>query len=401
MRQRTFKSLLVALLVASGLLYAGGDAHAVTFSYNVNLVSVSNVSPASANYTYSFSQIPGSSALSYIDFEIPSEILLPAGPFSAAGNANLVASSNGTGLSGEVYDVGVGDYGTKFGVGDTRYRVVKVNIPNPASTFSVGLLIKNQSLGNRTLAVSPGEILIKAGNGTVTQSFTLDAPAVMNAPVDALAFSVSPSSIRVGECPTLNWTTSNAAYVFVTNINFNGGLMTPLDQGSLLLSGDDCPVLDTKYILTAIGFNGSRESVEATVLVGSPPLVPTTPVQNLTIPDVPGGVTFNILRNPRSGQITDVQVCGDPDFCGGECCSLEVRSDFGGEKIHNCTNLNGNQGLQECIIAGSGSPHTQNIVSGTITKVYPYCRSGETKLPATTNSFGFDCLNALGQIHAD
>ena len=174
MRQRTFKSIMAALLVASGLLFAGRDARAVTFSYNVNLVSVSNAPPASANYTYSFSPSTGSSVLSYVDFEIPSEIILPAGPFSAAGNANLVVTlSNGTGLSGEVYDVGIGDYGTKFGVGDVRYRVVKVNVPNPAATFSIVLQIKSQSLGNKKLGSSPGEILIKAGNGTVTQSFAV------------------------------------------------------------------------------------------------------------------------------------------------------------------------------------------------------------------------------------
>jgi len=147
------------------------------------------------------------------------------------------------------------------------------------------------------------------------------------------------------------------------------------------------------------------------------PLAPVTPEQRVTIPDVPDvldeEVTFRIIRNPRSGQITDVQVCGDAEYnlahnCPTDpqsCCSLETRNDVFGESIHNCTNLNGNQGYQECIISGTGSPHTQNIVSGTITKVYPYCKAGETKLPyppvvSPTLPYGFDCY-VNGVIHTN
>ena len=140
------------------------------------------------------------------------------------------------------------------------------------------------------------------------------------------------------------------------------------------------------------------------------PLLPSTPEQIISIPDVPNDpyeITFKILRHPRSGQITDVQVCGDAEYnlahnCPTDpqsCCSLATRNDVFGESIHNCTNLNGNQGYQECIIAGTGSPHTQNIVSGTITKVYAYCRTGENKV-TVANPFGFECYRN-GVPHTD
>jgi hypothetical protein len=414
MRQGKFTFLLMALLFASGLLFAGGETHAASttsLSYTASAVvgptSGTGTTNQSADYTYNFVKNSGSSTLTYIDFEIPVEIDIPTGIFTAAGNSKFVVSTGSTGLSGEVYDTGIGDFGTKFGVGDMRYKVLKVNIPTTTSSFSVVLTIKGQSPpANTKLGSGPGQILIKAGNGSVTQSFNIETPAIVNDSIGALTFNVDPSSIRAGECPTLTWEAQNAAYVFVSNVNYNGGLMDPPQGGSLLLAENDCPVYDTTYILTAIGSDGSKNRIERSVTVGSPPLVPTTPLQNVTIPDVPGGITFNIIRHPRSGQITDVQVCGDPDFCSGACCSLEDRSDFGGERILNCTNLNGNQGLQECIIAGTGSPHTQNVVSGTITKVYPYCRSGEFKgsmNPAKPNAFLFDCHvgSSTGPFHTD
>jgi hypothetical protein len=77
--------------------------------------------------------------------------------------------------------------------------------------------------------------------------------------------------------------------------------------------------------------------------------------------------------------------------------------------------------LAECIIAGAGSPHTKQIVSGTITSIYAYCSGKEIQvgpkaLPTPSadnaayaasilvkpNPFGFDCANKLtGQIHTD
>ena len=139
MRQGKFTFLLMALMVASGLVFAGGEARAGTFSYSLCVDGITNASNQSAKYTYSFIQNPGSPTLSYIDIEIPVDIIIPPGAFSGAGTANMVVIIGLTGLTGEVYDIGIGDYGTKFGVGDLRYRVVKINIPNPAANFSIEL----------------------------------------------------------------------------------------------------------------------------------------------------------------------------------------------------------------------------------------------------------------------
>ena len=87
-----------------------------------------------------------------------------------------------------------------------------------------------------------------------------------------------------------------------------------------------------------------------------------------TLPSILSGILVPV-------QITDVQVCGDPGIqCGLRVCTrcllfLETRTDFRGRKIHNCYKPEREPGLQECIIAGTAvPPHTQNIVSGTITK---------------------------------
>ena len=155
MIQKKFKFLLVAMLAVSGLLFAGGEACAVTFGYDLTSVSVAPLSSTDnyktgAVYTYSLSIQAGSSTLSYIDFEIPTEINIPVGPFSS-GTTNFNITANGTTLSGEVYGAGIGDYGTKFGVGDSRYRVLKANVPAPTSNFRIVLALKGQAFSSGKL----------------------------------------------------------------------------------------------------------------------------------------------------------------------------------------------------------------------------------------------------------
>ena len=81
--------------------------------------------------TFTFTPDPGcfNAAISNIDLEIPVEIIISPWSFYRSEELQisllLSAADNPTGLSGEVYDTGIGDFGTKFGVGDMRYRVMK------------------------------------------------------------------------------------------------------------------------------------------------------------------------------------------------------------------------------------------------------------------------------------
>ncbi len=267
MRLRKLRFLFVALLAASSLLFAGGEVRAATFSYVPNFDGMSEITPASAKYTYTFIQTPGSSALSYIDFEIPIGISLIPGPFSGGSNANLQVTLNNTDLSGEVYDTAIGDFGTKFGVGDARYRVVKINIPSSSSKFTIVLQIKGQTPGI-IFAASSGMVLIKAGNGSNTQSFMLESPAVGTSPLPnppvISSFSASPNPVLSGQCVTLSWSVTGATSAVINNITVDPA------AGSY----EYCPAV-TSYTITFSNATGGSASATTNVTVNSPPPKPS------------------------------------------------------------------------------------------------------------------------------
>ncbi|HEY6001161.1 MAG TPA: hypothetical protein VI078_17895 [bacterium] len=278
MRKRTFRFLTAALSFASGLLLMVGSAGAVTFSYNMTLDGVTSADyTTSATYNYAFSQNAGSSTLSYIDFEIPAEIGIPAGAF-AGGTSKFSVTyyANGAGagvlLGGEVYDVGVGDYGTKFGVGDTRYRVMKVNIPAPAATFRVALSLKGQTFASgRIFADASGSdygvVLIKAGNGSNTQTFTLQTPTIVNPPVSPRpvfsTLSVFPNPVVLPDCATVSWTLSDP----LATVTIDPYVAVSGNQASICLAAAGTYA----YTITATGAGGSATESFTVTAVNAPP----------------------------------------------------------------------------------------------------------------------------------
>ena len=306
MQQRKFKFLLVVLLVVSGLLFAGGEARAVTFGYDVTSYSVSPLNATDnyatgAVYSYTLSIQAGSSTLSYIDFEIPVEILIPAGSFASGGvTGKFSVTANGNPLSGIVYGQGVGDFGTKFGVGDPRYQVLKADIPNPTSTLTIVLTLNGQTqlAGNKRKFADQqqsehGAVLVKAGNGSNTQTLTPTTPTIVDVPPPptppepVITLSAFPNYVQAvygdlnSTCSQLSWSTANAQPGTTVGISKStgGSLGSGLSPSGTI---SDCPSETTIYTATV---TGASISANTTVTVKGLPGAPSAPSGFHAVPD--------------------------------------------------------------------------------------------------------------------
>ena len=156
-----------------------------------------------------------------------------------------------------------------------RYKVVKVGIPTTSSPFTIVLAITNQSFSNgRLLSSEQGSILIKAGNGSNTQTFLTSTPAVVDKPSDPLpnvsSFQADPNPLISGQCATLTWIGTNITSVAITpndcvTISGNAATICPTNTTS-------SPIYIT-YTLTATGLGGTTTSTTTLMVDPVPPPV--------------------------------------------------------------------------------------------------------------------------------
>jgi hypothetical protein len=290
------------MLVASGLVFTGGEVRAATFQYGLTTspINPTDVSP-SRTYLFNFAPAAGTLAIGNIDLEIPKNIDIPVGPFAGNTPKFSVLLNGTTPLSGEVYNIGIGDFGTKFGVGDTRYRVMKVNTPSLTTTFTLVLNIFGQGLPpGATLGSEKGTVLIKAGNGSNTQSFfPTDTPAIVSLNGPTISnISISPNPIAPPQCATVIWSGESivSAYVSIDPpdpVATDCVVQPSPGTSSALL----CFVDPGNYTVTvnATGPNGAVSSGSTTLTVSPGPLLETTCKQ--------------IRKNPTSGNQTCINLC--------------------------------------------------------------------------------------------
>jgi hypothetical protein len=313
MRQRKFTFLLIGAVIAAGLFFSGGEALAA-FSYQLQYVSSSNAAN-SATYKYSLNKLDAaSSPVSYVNFAIPVGIcikegqftggsipfgncVIPAGMggFSNQGSASVTAiSATITGL--EVFPPGVGDYGSKYGYGDTSVRVLKVSfgtVPSGITPFTLTLTLSGQSFTPDPSTLQPyvfgpdsmGSVLLKPSQGTNTLSFVTNTPDVVLQPVAATSavsnLAVTPNPIVPPTTfATVTWTGPSA--VTITG--------TPDGGGSIAISGNSATItppannttgaITYYYTITAAGCsNCAPETFTITV---NPPPPPTISVYSIS-----------------------------------------------------------------------------------------------------------------------
>lgn len=277
MRQKMLRFLVVMFSVGALFGFSGGGALAVTFDYALGPVTVQQTA-TSATYTYTLTLLPGSSTLSYVDFEIPADIVIPAGAFTAAGTPKFEVKANSQGLAGEVYDLGVGDYGTKFGVGDPRYRVLKANVPNPTATLTLELTVRGQTLAPTKMfsTDTPGAVLIKAGNGSNTRTYVTVTPAIVDKPLEApptiANVSVFPNPVTPPECTTVSWELSAGATVSIAPPDF----VEELTASFARICVPDAGTYTYQITATGSGATATSTTVSVVVSVNTPPLIETT-----------------------------------------------------------------------------------------------------------------------------
>lgn len=295
MRRGKIRSLLVALLVASGMWFAGGEARAETLDLTVGgapcavtFDSSTGFTSTSGNARYAYT-LNTQTTISNIDLEIPSEIAISTSNVqvyfsTASAQPGLGALTGWSPASFELFAPGVGDSGTKLGTGDMRYWVLKINSSSKGFPLNFHVRI-DISVSGLTLGYSPQVMLLKAGNGSVWASGSISAPTLASQPQPTVTLSATPNSLSPGECTTLAWSSTNATYVVLEPV----GLVDP--QGTR----QECPADNTTYRITALGGSGLFATAEASVVVAPMP-VPVIEVARQTIEkkDALGNITGNI-----------------------------------------------------------------------------------------------------------
>jgi len=526
MRQRKFTFLLVALLVVSGLLFAGGEARAANYStFNYSVIQDSpffllDHDGKGGTYYYIFDGTlnPGSPSITTVEFEIPVAIDIGSSPpevkyFNSTGG--LLGSPAIT-----IFGPGNGDPVLKLGIEDTRYRVLKLVSTTFPYKFKLSLHIMAAAVTTGKKLGYASQVVLLATNAGVTDLGVVDTPSVEDVPVKpapvitiesvypnplvltkqadgsiakkptpcavltwsstgANSFAITPNGtitgnsaevcppaiagtywytitatgdggeksdsasvtvaplvgftalvtisanppvISLGDCTKLTWTTANASFAFISNIE-GGPVKTNPDPAIDCVVV--CPRENTIYTLTAIRWDGTT-ATDCTAVNLLPDRLAPAPntVQTICIGDVQqgtnncgsaGAITFKIFRDPIFGVMTNLYVCNDADYntfargnstCNArvdlpDCCQFQDPSP-GAEKVVNCTNMTG-AGLAECLILGFGSPHYATGVNGVINKNYPYCRTGETPGKDPTTGKIIECYTDTGRtiIHTD
>ena len=132
MRRGKFRFLMVALLVASGLVFTGGEARAETLKLSVGGAPCAVTftrprfisTPGNARYAYTFNT---QTTISNIDLEVPSDIAISTSNVqvyysTASAQPALSRLTGWTPASFELFAPGVGDSGTKLGTGTCDIR---------------------------------------------------------------------------------------------------------------------------------------------------------------------------------------------------------------------------------------------------------------------------------------
>lgn len=272
MRQRKFKFLLVALLVASGLLLAGGEARAnfSSFCYRVdNTITINN---DSGEFMYHFSPLSNCSSNTSVKnvlFEIPADVPL-----------NNLVTTYKTGSGGflpincTALAAGAGDPDTRLGVSDPRYRVLTCTSPTSGGfprDYWIKLALTNINVTGKKLEYSLQVVQLKAGN-SLSDTDVTNLPSLTDQPTPPPpvlgSFTAKPNPVQQifnnsnATCTTLSWNaTTGSTVVLLANNN-------PLasDQPA---SGTytDCPTATTTYQATASNANGYSTPLSVIVTV--------------------------------------------------------------------------------------------------------------------------------------
>jgi hypothetical protein len=394
MRQRKFTFLLVALLVALGLLFAGGEARATnypTFNYSVALKGfVADPDGAGGTYTYLFDgSYPGATSINVVEFEIPMTLPGITGINLGPDPVPPATTTSGTGFvevsvykdSGaippafttttpvtattSIFGAGKGDPVLRLGTEDKRYRVLKVFSTTFPFKFWLTLKIKGQTLPTDKQLGSGTEVVLMATNNLTTDWGVVDTPVVVDKLVGNVKLQIGtdpatgfpcPNPVEVGTCTCLKWEAPNASFAFISNIDAGDGPVNPNPPPSLL------PVLvcpsqeSTNYVLTAIQADG--RSFQDNVLVTLKPnaFTPSSTFSNVEIT----GAFLQFTKSGLSGCITKVSTCSDASFL--ECNEIPPETTIGGETVLSCSPSAGG-GCQECIVVTKGSPTCSNILT--------------------------------------
>jgi len=206
-----------------------------------------------------------------------------------------------------VYKDGSGSFTSAEMATMTFYlRVWKVGSPaktyfgetrNGGTSWTDNILVKANQWGASSavsgwVALKPGDNILvsvsmafKDANGTEADSLESSGYAwtlpggVVPPPVVApfIGKFTANTPINKGQCTTLAWTTTNATLVVVDQ---GVGAVTPVASGSKSV----CPIVTTKYVMTATGPGGTAVD-NVTVVVIIPPVVTPgcTPPTGITI----------------------------------------------------------------------------------------------------------------------
>jgi len=269
MRQRKFTFLLVVLLVALGLLFAGGEARAnfTSFNYSMTGTFSSLDNTKGGFYTYVFASLGTSSAtIKNILFEIPAEIptLIPnttlTVKYTPAGGTMVTLPS----ASITVFAPCIGDTDTRLGVDDCRFNVLKLNPPtgvtNFAKNFTIVLDVHNNPLAKigeiiRLYSAKPQVVQLKSSQ-SATDASTANSPTPVDAPLDQPTATLAREGFfdfKSGDCDNLVWTSTKAVTVAISSSPAGtGGLVAEngIPTGGKVLV---CPTVATIYTIKAIG----------------------------------------------------------------------------------------------------------------------------------------------------
>lgn len=137
----------------------------------------------------------------------------------------------------------------------------------------VGTVALNGSFTVVPLLTTTYTLTATGTSGSVTETATVTVtPSGPGAPT--VFISASPTAITSGDSATLNWSTTNA-----TSVSIDNGI------GSVALSGSQSvsPTVDTTYVITATGTDGTTQATVTVTVSATPPPVLAPTVDTLAL----------------------------------------------------------------------------------------------------------------------
>ena len=298
MRQRKLTLLLVTLFVASGLLFAGGEARANFTNFKYNLNSSGSASGTSGQYTWVFAPVPGSSStqIKNIVFEVPAEIPYTELSSKLTVDYYLNPTSSKVPLTFSVHKPGDGEPETRLGLGDLRYSVVSINPPPTSFSkngFTLVLNLTGVTLSStRQLSSAQRQVVQLKSSSATSDSDTAVAPSVEVIPQDAAPtisyFSADQNNLLSGQSLALSWDSSGTGTITWTITASINGSSTSVGSGTGA-SGTVGPLTPsvgtTVYTLTVSNSGGpstQQETVTVSALPGAPAVTLTADPNQLT-----------------------------------------------------------------------------------------------------------------------